>query len=57
VVNFLHFEKKWSGKNSTFSLKKQKRRTENNKNFHNFLQYERVLKIIYFHILDIAKFG
>jgi hypothetical protein len=27
------------------------------KNCHNCLQYERVLKIVYFHILNIAKFG
>jgi hypothetical protein len=57
VEKFRHFEKKCSGKIPLLKLKKQQRRTKNNKNCHNCLQYERVFKIIYFHILDIAKFG
>jgi hypothetical protein len=41
------FWKKWS-KNENFDIAKSR---------HNCLKYERVLKILYFHILNIAEFG
>jgi len=55
--NVLLFSEKNLGKNKilchnfSFSIKSIC------KNPHNCLQYERVLKISYFHILNIAKFG
>jgi len=38
-------------------VKKQKKINFLFKTHHNCLQYERVLKILYFHVLNIAKFG
>jgi hypothetical protein len=45
----------------SFFLEKKSQETKTNskeisKNHHNCLQYERLLQILHFHILDISKF-
>jgi hypothetical protein len=54
------FKKQYYVINSTFKkiVKKQKKKSKfSQKNHHNCLQYEMVLKILYCHVLNIAKFG
>jgi hypothetical protein len=55
VANFHHFAKKKKGKkilSQILCLNKIITRY-----CHNCLQYERVLKVFYFHILDITKYS
>jgi hypothetical protein len=59
---FSPFGKKYYGKRKenvkNFPLKKNCHFQKKDwKNLHNCLQFERVLKIVYFHILNIVKFG
>jgi hypothetical protein len=52
IVNFCHFEKNIMEKNYLTYFFNFLAKTP-----HNCLEYDRVLKISYFHILNIANFG